>query len=110
MFIKRNFKNLFEFAFVGFCKSLVRPHLEFAVTVWSPYRLAYIEDLEKAQIRAIKLSRKIMKMPYTERIKKLKQPTMKYRRPWGDISKLFNVVHRLYVSQHPLNWNFRKHT
>jgi ribonuclease P/MRP protein subunit RPP40 len=34
--IKGNFGNLSEFAFISLYKSLVRPHLECAVKVWSP--------------------------------------------------------------------------
>jgi ribonuclease P/MRP protein subunit RPP40 len=91
--MERNFGNLSEFAFVSLYKSLVRPHLEYAVNVWSPYRLAYIEDLEKVQMRATKLIHKIKKMPYAERLKRLKLPTMKYRRLRGDTIETFKVVH-----------------
>ena len=36
-------------------KSLVRCHLEYANSVWNPYRPGLINDLEKVQMRATKL-------------------------------------------------------
>jgi hypothetical protein len=49
------------------------------------------------QIRATKLIPKIIKMPYAERLKMLKLPTMNYRRLRGDMIETFKVVHGLYV-------------
>ena len=40
--------NLWKLLYV----SLVRPHLEFASTVWNPYLAGDIETLEKVQRRA----------------------------------------------------------
>ena len=53
--IKRNFIYLTEEAFVTLYKSLVRSHLEYANSVWNPYRQGLINDLEKVQMRATKL-------------------------------------------------------
>jgi len=53
--IKRNFIYLSEEAFVSLYKTLVRSHLEYANSVWNPYRMGLIKDLEKVQMRATKL-------------------------------------------------------
>jgi len=53
--VKRNFIHLTEDAFVTFYKSLVRCHLEYANSVWNPYRQGQITDLEKVHMRAAKL-------------------------------------------------------
>jgi len=45
--IKRNFIYLSEEAFVSLYKTLVRSHLEYANSVWNPYRMGLIKDLER---------------------------------------------------------------
>ena len=50
--IKRSLGNDNRCAFSCLFKSLVRPILEYAAPVWSPYRKKDIESLEKAQRRA----------------------------------------------------------
>jgi len=42
-------------AFIMLYKSLVRPHLEYANSVWSPYKKGDVEAIEKVQRRATKL-------------------------------------------------------
>ena len=53
--IKRNFTNLSHEAFLSIYKALVRSHLEYAVSIWNPYKKEFIEKLEKIQMRATKL-------------------------------------------------------
>ena len=60
--IKRNFKNIDKLSFTLIYKSMVRSHLEFANSVWSPYKNYLIEDLEKVQKRATKLVKGLSKM------------------------------------------------
>ena len=43
--IKRNFKDLNVKTFVLLYKSMIRSHLEYAQTVWSPYKQKHIEAL-----------------------------------------------------------------
>jgi len=47
--IKRNFQHVDKAAFVLLHKALVRSHLEYANTVWSPYKQYLIEVVEKVQ-------------------------------------------------------------
>ena len=47
--IKRNFKDLNVKTFVLLYKSMIRSHLEYAQTVWSPYKQKHIEALEAVQ-------------------------------------------------------------
>ena len=53
--IKRNFIYMDRNTFILLYKSLVRPHLEYANSVWSPHKKGVIEDIEKIQKRATKL-------------------------------------------------------
>ena len=52
------------------CKSLVRPQLEYASEVWSPYTKEKLKDLERVQRRAIKFILKC-DLTYTEGLAKL---------------------------------------
>jgi len=53
--IKRNVIHMDKHTFVMLYKSLVRTHIEYAVSVWCPYKKGDIEDMEKIQKRATKL-------------------------------------------------------
>jgi len=75
---------------------LVRSHLEYANTVWSPYKQYLIEEEEKVQKRATTLVHGYKRLPYTERLKYLKLPTLKYRTHRGDMIETYKIVHGLY--------------
>jgi len=77
-------------------KALVRSHLEYANTVWSPYKQYLIEEEEKVQKRATTLVHGYKRLPYTERLKYLKLPTLKYRTHRGDMIETYKIVHGLY--------------
>ena len=47
-------------------KTLVRSHLEYANSVWNPYRMGLIKGLEKVQMRATKLVMKLKHLKYKE--------------------------------------------
>ena len=77
-------------------KALVRSHLEYAIAVWCPYKKGDISLLEKVQRGATKLIGSIKHLPYVDRLKKLKLPTLKYRRARGDMIELFKILHGFY--------------
>jgi len=97
--IKRNFTSLSHEAFLSIYKALVRSHLEYAVSIWNPYKKEFIEKLEKIQMRATKLLPDLRKLPYVDRLKKLKLPTLKYRRIRGDIIELYKIINNFYDSE-----------
>ena len=45
--IKRSFCALDNTSFTLLCKAIVRPHLEYAATIWNPYKKGYFGVLEK---------------------------------------------------------------
>ena len=55
--IKRTLTYIDRNVFVGLYKSLVRPLLETSVSVWNPYMVKHIKQLEAVQRRAMKLVR-----------------------------------------------------
>ena len=86
-------------AFVLLYKALVRSHLEYANTVWSPYKQYLIEEVEEVQKRATKLVHDCKHLPYAERLKYLKLPTLKYRQPRGDMIETYKT--RMWANAQP---------
>jgi len=63
--------------FILLYKAMVRPHLEYANSVWCPYKKGDIEDIEKVQKRATMLVISLKHLPYIDRLQQLKLPTLK---------------------------------
>jgi len=53
---------------------MVRPHLEYANSVWCPYKKGDTETIEKVQKRDTKLIISLKHLPYMERLNQLKLP------------------------------------
>jgi len=58
-----------------------------------------IAGTEKVQKRATKLAISLKHLPYIERLRQLKLPTLKYRRLRGDMIEVFIIVHNYYDSR-----------
>ena len=87
--IIRSFCALDNNSFTLLYKAIVRPHLEYAATIWNPYKKGYIDDLENVQRRATKLLQNISHLSYPERLAALNLPTLVYRRIIGDMIETF---------------------
>ncbi|KAK3101681.1 hypothetical protein FSP39_005415 [Pinctada imbricata] len=96
--IRRTFTHLHvdEKSFKYLFQGLVRPHLEYAAAVWSPYKVRDIEGVENVQRRATKLVPTLKDMDYLQRLKQLKLPTLKYRRLRGDMIETFKILRGVY--------------
>jgi hypothetical protein len=103
--IYRNFKYMFSDTLLMLYKSLVRPHLEYAVCVWSPYRQMDIEKLEKVQMRATRMIQQLKNYSYESRLRRLNLPTLKYRRLRGDMIQVYNIVSGKCDSNPTVNFN-----
>lgn len=97
--IRRTYSYLDETNFKYLFKALVRPHLEYAATVWNPHGKQEIEDLENVQRRATRQLPSLKGMSYPERLKKLKMPTLKYRRTRGDMIETYKILNNCYDSK-----------
>ena len=93
--IKRTFSYMDSRMFTTLYKTLVRPHVEYANCVWSPFQLKDIETIEKVQRRATKLVPELRNLEYSARIRQLKLPTLAYRRLRGDLIQVYKIVHEL---------------
>ena len=91
--IRRSFTFLDCESFSKLYCALVRPHLEYGQSIWSPHLLKDIDAIEKVQMRATQLVDGLGNLSYTERLKKLKLPTLAYRRLRGDLIEMFKHVH-----------------
>ena len=66
-------------------KALVRSHFDYAMIIWNPHMVKHIESIEGVQRRATKMIPELKHLSYPERLKKLKLPTVAYRRARGAI-------------------------
>jgi len=94
--IRRSFKFLNEDNFKPLYKSLVRTHLEFSSSVWAPHKAKDIERIESVQRRATKQIPGFGNLEYPERLKRLKLPTLSFRRLRGDMINTYKFVHGIY--------------
>ena len=106
--IRRTFSYLDPKMFLKLYTAFVRPHLEYAVAVWSPHLMKHIDLVEKVQMRATKLIDGFGKLTYQERLEKLKLPTMAYRRLRGDLIEIHKHFHR--YDQDVLPSSFKRRT
>lgn len=74
--IRRSFEFLTTKNFPYLYKSLLRNHLEYASSLWSPYKMKHIEAIENVQRRATKQLPQISHLSYPERLKILKLPSL----------------------------------
>jgi hypothetical protein len=95
--IRRTCTYLDEQSFKDLLQVLVRSHIEYAEAVWSPFKVGDIEKIENVQRRDTKQVPTLKKnMEYNERLKKLKMPTLKYRRMRGDMIEVFKIINYIY--------------
>ena len=87
--IRRSFASLQKDTFVKLYTAFVRPHLEYGQAIWAPHLRKYVKLIEDVQIRATKLVDGFGKMDYSERLEKLKLPTLAYRRLRGDMIECY---------------------
>ena len=63
--------------------------IEYANSVWSPYKKGDIEAIEKVQKRATKLVISLKKLPHTLKCRRL-------RRLRGDMIEVYKITHGMY--------------
>ncbi|XP_063427535.1 uncharacterized protein LOC134711037 [Mytilus trossulus] len=94
--LRRTFKYLGIETFMPLYKTMVRTHLDYASSVWSPYKKKDIDKLEGVQRRVTKQLPGLKDMSYPERLKKLGLPTLSYRRIRGDMIETFKTMNGYY--------------
>ena len=100
--IKRTFKFINKESFCMLYKALVRPHLEYANSVWYPKLKRQSVAIEKVQRRATKLLMECKSMSYKERLIFLGLHSLSGRRIRGDLIQVFKI----YNNIDDLEWNY----
>ena len=77
--------------------TVIRPRLEYAQVVWSPYKKKHIKKLERLQRMATKMVPEIRELTYEERLRAMDLPTMEKRRERGDLIQIFKLLNRMDI-------------
>ena len=96
--IRRSFTTLNHHNVVPLYKDLVRSHLDYALSIWSPYKQTCKDSIKSVQRRATKQLPGMKDIPYEERLKRLKLPTLAYRRTRGDMIEVYKLLQGEYDS------------
>lgn len=97
-------------------KSLIRPNLEYASSVWNPLAVGQIQKLEKVQR---KLTKYIIEKntPYEKRLELLQLPSLRWRRLFLDLLRVYEILQMesaqrkqiFTLSSEISNTNLRRH-
>ena len=74
---------------------MVRPHLEYANSIWSPKLKRQSAAIERVQRRVTKLLYEIREWSYERRLKFVNLPSLKYRRCRGDLIQTYKIIHSI---------------
>ena len=77
-------------------KSLIRPIMEYGNPIWQPKLRKHIDLLENIQRRFTKRIIGMGDLEYEDRLRKLKLPSLEYRRTRGDMIETFKITHNIY--------------
>lgn len=77
-------------------KTYVRPKVEYAHIIWSPYYVKDIEQLERVQRRITKIPVELRHLPYENRLSILNLTTLYQRRIRGDLIETYKIISGYY--------------
>ena len=90
--IRRNITYKGKKLIIPLYKAIVRPHLEYCIQTWRPYRKKDIDTLERIQRRATEMIPELRDLSYEERLKECGLTTLETRRLRGDQIEVFKIL------------------
>ena len=75
--------------------------MEYSNVAWQPHQKYLKAQLESVQRRATRLLPGLDQLSYEERLKRLKLPSLEFRRRRGDMIEAFKYLHKIYDTEKP---------
>ena len=98
---RRFYGNVNNHSLLELYSVLVRPHLEYAATIWDPHLIKDINKLENVQKFAIKMCLKQWDLGYQDLLDLSQFPTLKNHRLYLKLCTLYKIMHGYFYF--PLN-------
>ena len=95
--IRRNITYKGKKLIIPLYKAIVRPHLEYCIQAWRPYRKKDINTLERIQRRATKMIPELRDLSYEERLKECGLTTLETRRLRGNQIEVFKILNGMKI-------------
>ena len=92
--IRRNIVYKEKELIIPLYKTIVRPHFEYCIQAWRPYRKKDIDMLERVQTRATKMIQKLRNISYEMRLKECGLTTLETRRLRDQI-EVFKILNNI---------------
>lgn len=99
--INKVFKSKNQFTLIKLYKSFVRPCLEYASVIWSPYTQYLVDDIERVQRRFCRMLPSLRGLSYQVQLKSLRLLSLKGRR----IRFQLITIYKMYNGISGLNFN-----
>ena len=93
--INRAFKYKTNEVVLKLYKSLVRPHLDYCIQAWRPYKQKDIDLLESIQRRMSRIIPELRHLDYPGRLRILKITNLETRRVRADLLEVFKIINGL---------------
>jgi len=102
----RSFRARSDNVIIPIYKTMIRPQLEYASTVWNPYLLKHVKQIESVQRYVTKRLTNYSLLSYEERLLELKLPSLKIRRDYFDLLEMYKIIKKLSYAGHNIDISF----
>ena len=94
--LRRTFQCLDHKMFISLYKRLVKTHLDYASSVWPPYKTKDMEILENEPRRCTRQLPYLKDLSYEDHLRMQKLPTLSYCWWRGDLNEVYKMLHGFY--------------